>query len=92
MKLNLTLSAQKTNQEVFVCILLPPQMIVTERAKLPSYAGFLSALLRLPVVLVGQGTGDFWQSFGEPRFAQRVNEIGLVRLVWRQIEIDIPNQ
>ena len=22
---------------------------------------------QLPVVLVGQGTGDFWQAFGEPR-------------------------
>ena len=91
MKLELTVCPLKNNGEGFVAILLPPQMIVTDRDALPSQARILSALLRLPVALVGQGTGDFWQCFGEPRFAAQLNQIGLTRLVWYPATIDIPN-
>jgi hypothetical protein len=89
MKIPLTASLVRNNSEVFLAILLPPQMIVTERETLPSYARFLSILLQLPVVLVGQGTGDFWQSFGEQRFAAQLNQINLAKLAWQQIEIDL---
>lgn len=90
MKLKLTVSPQKLNVEEFVVILLPPQVIVAMREKIPAYAEFLSILLQLPVVLVGQGTGNFWQSFGESRFVQKVEAIGLVLIPWVAVEYDIP--
>ena len=89
MKLQLTVSVQRLNAEAFLAILLHPQRIVTQRRILPSYAVFLTDLLQLPVVLVGQGTGDFWQAFGAIRFVQKVEQIGLERLVWRHVELDI---
>ncbi len=89
MKLTLTLSPQKLDQEAFVCILLAPQMIVTNHQDLATFSAQLSVLLQLPVVLVGQGTGAFWQSFGEQRFAARLNQIGLPLLVWQTVEMDV---
>jgi len=91
MRFTLSISPQTANKVVFAAILVPPMLIVTERAQMPSHAVFMSALLQLPVVLVGQGTGDFWQAIGEPHYVFRLEEIGLVKLVWRQVGFGIPN-
>ncbi len=88
MKTKLTVSFQQLDQKDFVCILLPPQMIVTtNKNDLSGFSARMSDLLGLPVVLVGQGTGNFWQSFGEQPFALRLNQIGLERLAWHEIEL-----
>jgi hypothetical protein len=91
MTFTLAISPQKANKIVFAAILLPPRLIVNERAKMQSHAGFLSVLLQVPVVLVGQGKGDVWQAIGEPNLVFRLEEIGLEKLVWRQIGFGIPN-
>jgi hypothetical protein len=91
MRFKLAVSPQRTTEGAFVAVLLPPQLIITEREKMSSYAVFMSALLQLPVVLVGQGTGDFWQAFGEPHFVFRLEKIGLGNLVWSDVGFGIPH-
>jgi hypothetical protein len=91
MRFKLTVSPQRTMEEAFVAVLLPPQLIITEQEKMSFYAAFTSALLQLPVVLVSQGIGDFWQAFGEPHFVCRLEEIGLAKLVWSEVGFGIPH-